>query len=47
MSVPFYFRQARLLYCDAMLKQVLEQGRKATPESSNRAYLFPSESTPV
>ncbi len=26
---PFHFPQARLLYCDAMLKQVLEQGREA------------------
>ena len=29
MGVPFHFRQARLLYCHAMLKQVLEQGREA------------------
>ena len=29
MGVPFYFRQAVLLYCPAMLKQVLERGREA------------------
>jgi geranylgeranyl diphosphate synthase type II len=26
---PFHFPEARLLYCDAMLKQVLEQGRES------------------
>ena len=36
MGVPFHFREARLLYCDAMLKHVLEQGREAADAALDR-----------
>src|SRR5208282_3073933 len=35
-GVPFYFHEARLLYFDAMLKQVLEQGREAADAALDR-----------
>jgi geranylgeranyl diphosphate synthase, type II len=42
-SVPFYFREARLLYCDAMLKQVLEQGRAAADAALERLLPPPAQ----
>jgi len=35
-GVPFHFREARLLYCGAMLKQILEQGREAADAALDR-----------
>jgi len=35
-GVPFHFRKAPLLYCGAMLKQVLEQGREAADAALDR-----------
>ncbi len=36
MGVPFHFRVARLLYCGAMLKQFLDQGREAADAALDR-----------
>ena len=36
MGVPFHFREARLLYCGAMLKHVLDQGREAADAALDR-----------
>jgi geranylgeranyl diphosphate synthase type II len=46
MSVPFYVPQARLLYCGAMLKQLLEQGREAA-DAALEQLLPPSTQHPT
>ena len=43
---PFYFREARLLYCEAMLKQVLEQGRE-TADAALEQLLPPATQHPT
>ncbi len=45
MRVPFYFREACLLYCDVMLKPVLEQGRDAA-DAALEQLLPPSTQHP-
>ncbi len=44
--VPFYFREACLLYCDVMLKSVLEQGREAA-DAALEQLLPPSTQHPT
>jgi geranylgeranyl diphosphate synthase type II len=39
----FHFRRAHLLYCDAMLKKVLEQGREAADAALERLLPSPSQ----